>query len=331
MTVRLISFTDRGQELGARLAEALGGVLSRCGQPMALQTWTARAFAEAEALVFIGAAGIAVRAVAPYVRSKASDPAVVVVDETGRFAIPILSGHLGGANALAREIAGILGGTPVITTATDCSGVFAVDLWAKRQGCAVAEPERIKAVSARLLSGGSVTVKSDFPISGSAPQGIVPAASAASDVHVTLTPGDGPALHLIPRIAVLGVGCKRGVSRCALEQALFRLLDLAGISPLALSAVSSIDRKAQEPGLLAFCETHGLPLRTFLPEELQRVEGVFSGSDFVKRVTGVDNVCERSAVLCSGGRLLVRKQAAEGITMALALRPFAPDWRWQDV
>ena len=130
MTVELISFTENG----GRLAAALAAGLERSGHRAACtrkgeraEEWTAAAFRRAEALIFVGAAGIAVRSVAPHLVSKARDPAVVVVDELGRFAVPILSGHLGGANDLAREIAGLLGGQAVLTTATDARGIFAFD------------------------------------------------------------------------------------------------------------------------------------------------------------------------------------------------------------
>ena len=105
MRLTYLSFSDRGEALAARLAAALGGEAARCGRSVSLDEWTSTSFEEAQGLVFVGAAGIAVRAIAPYVKSKTSDPAVVVVDECGRFAVPILSGHLGGANDLARRIA----------------------------------------------------------------------------------------------------------------------------------------------------------------------------------------------------------------------------------
>ena len=132
-SIELLAFTDNGQHLAEFLARQLGGCASRCGHPLTLAQWTEKNFPRAEALVFVGAAGIAVRAIAPYVKSKAQDPAVVVVDEGARWAVPILSGHLGGANDLARRIAGICGAQAVITTATDVNGVFAVDEWSKRQ------------------------------------------------------------------------------------------------------------------------------------------------------------------------------------------------------
>ncbi|WP_343000830.1 cobalamin biosynthesis central domain-containing protein, partial [Collinsella aerofaciens] len=137
-----------------------------------LRAWTALAWEASDALLFVGAAGIAVRAIAPHVASKASDSAVVVIDEAGRFAIPLLSGHLGGANELAQTVARAAGAISVITTATDVRGVWAVDTWARCAGLAVSNPEAIKRVSARLLSGGRVTLYSDMPISGQPPEGV---------------------------------------------------------------------------------------------------------------------------------------------------------------
>lgn len=142
--IHLISFTEQGQSLAERLAQALDGQAVRCNQGWTLDGWTQEHFQPGNALIFVGAAGIAVRAVAPYVRSKTTDSAVVVVDEMERFAIPLLSGHLGGANELAEKIAAVCGAVPVITTATDLHGLFAVDQWAKKQNCAILNPKGIK-------------------------------------------------------------------------------------------------------------------------------------------------------------------------------------------
>lgn len=330
MTLRLLAFTDRGLELARTLAEALGGEAARCGAPQGLAEWTAGGFSQADALVFLGAAGIAVRAVAPHVRHKARDPAVVVVDETGRFAIPILSGHLGGANDLARRVAACLGGTAVITTATDVRGIFAVDEWARRQNCRVDNPEAIVRFSSKVLSGETATIRSPWPIAGQPPEGVALAAEGDCDALLTLRREAGDALRLIPAVAVLGVGCRRDTPAAALERAFAALLEESGLHPLAFSKVCSIDLKRDEPGLLAFCQSRGLTLETFSARALGAVEGDFTPSAFVKSVTGVDNVCERSAVLGSGGTLLVKKQAGDGVTMAAALAPFSPDWRWRD-
>lgn len=331
MTRAYLAFTEKGLALAQKLAGALPGTVDRCGHGgPGLADWAAEQFAHADALIFVGAVGIAVRAIAPHCRSKAVDPAVVVLDECGHFAVPILSGHLGGANDLARELAAVCGAVPVITTATDANGVFAVDAWARHQNCAVLEPGRIKRVSSRLLAGGPVQYRSEFPIAGQAPAGVVPAGEAErADFALTLFPA-GDALHLIPKIGVLGIGCRRGTSAAQLEAAFAQFCTAHSLAAACITAAASIDLKAHEPGLLEFCRAHGWPVQFYSAAQLQNAPGQFTPSAFVRSVTGVDNVCERAAVLAAGGTIILPKQAGNGVTFALALRPFAPDWRWQD-
>ena len=322
-------YDRRGRELARRLAAELSGEAARCGEGCTLDAWTADAFANADALVYVGAAGIAVRAVAPYAGNKASDPAVVAVDECGRFAVPLLSGHLGGANRLARRIGAVCGALPVITTATDANGAFAVDEWAVRQGCCVLDVPRIKRVSAKILAGGTAVLRSPWPVAGTPPAGVA-ADGGAFDFELTVHSADAGALRLVPRIAVLGVGCRKGIGQQAMEEAFAALLAQSGLCAEAFYKVCSIDLKRDEPGLRAFCAAHGFAFETFSAAQLAAVAGRFSSSGFVQSVTGVDNVCERSAVLGSGGTLYCKKQAGGGVTMAAAMAPFAPDWRWQD-
>ena len=332
MTRAYLAFTAKGLALAEKLAAEYPGSVARCGhepgQP-GLADWTARQFAHSDALIFVGAVGIAVRAVAPHCKSKASDPAVVVLDECGRFAVPVLSGHLGGANELARRLAAVCGAVPVITTATDANGVFAVDEWARHQNCAVLEPERIKKVSGALLAGRTVRFASDWPIAGSPPAGLAEDA-AAPELALTLCPAGG-GLHLVPRIGVLGVGCRRGTSAEALEAAFSAFCADHGLAPQCIAGAASIDLKQNEEGLLAFCKSHGWPVKFFSAEQLRQAPGSYAASAFVQSVTGVDNVCERAAVLASGGTLFLPKQAGGGVTFALALCPYAPNWRWQYV
>ena len=161
MKVSIIAFTDNGMEIAYKLSNSLSEAndvdFARCGKG-ALSTWTEEHFSTNDALIFIGAIGIALRAIAPYIKTKTKDPAVVVVDELGQFSIPILSGHIGGANELALQIAEDLGSIPVITTATDINKVFAVDTWAKSQGLQILNPQCIKLVPSKLLKGESVHV-----------------------------------------------------------------------------------------------------------------------------------------------------------------------------
>ena len=334
MRLELIAFTARGNALAQRLAEDLNraGHSAACTRRAGQRAgeWAEAAFARSQGLIFVGAAGIAVRSIAPLLRRKSQDPAVVVVDEGGRFAVPILSGHLGGANDLAREIAALLGGQAVITTATDVSGVFAVDQWARRQGLFVHNPEQIVEISAALLAGEQVSLWSRWPISGKMPAGLVWAERERADVVVDFGPvppaAGGPRpLHLCPRTLRLGMGCRKGAALEAIRALALAVLEQAGGPLQAVEAVCTIDLKRDEPGLLAFCGALELPLITYSAGELAQVPGDFTPSPFVEKVTGVDNVCERSA-LAEGGVLLVGKTAQNGVTAALAGREPRLTW-----
>lgn len=329
MTVQLLAFTAKGFALAKSLAASVNGQAARCKAPLSLDAWTARSFAKSDALVYVGAVGIAVRAIAPYIRSKTTDPAVVVVDECGHFAVSLLSGHLGGANDLTRRIAAVCGAVPVITTATDANGVFAVDEWAKYQNCAVVNSEKIKFISAELLAGGNVLLYTDWPITGQTPQGVTVTETPEYDISLTIRREDSDALHLVPRIAVVGIGCKRGTPQTAIENAYDTWLAQHRIYKQAVIRICSIDLKQDEPGLTGFCRARSLPFQTFSAEQLQQVQGNFTTSAFVQNVTGVDNVCERSAVLGSGGTLYLEKTVHNGVTLAMALAPFAPNWQWR--
>ncbi len=218
MTTAVIAFTRRGAALGRSLADALGGTLHVPARfaPEAvaeayssLEGWTAWAWARADALVFVGAAGIAVRAIAPHVRDKFSDPAVVSVDEAGRFVVPLLSGHVGGANELARRVAALTGGQAAVSTATDVNGLFAVDVWARERGMAITDRVLAKEVSAALLEGRPVGFASDF--GHPCPEGLT-TGPAELGVWITDRTGEGPfprTLRLVPRSLILGIGCRR--------------------------------------------------------------------------------------------------------------------------
>ena len=321
-----LAFTDRGAALAEKLCRRLGGSLTAAhgAADFSLSAWTAENFPRSDALIFVGATGIAVRAVAPFLQSKATDPAVIALDETGRFIVPLVSGHLGGANALAKELAALVGGTAVISTATDLNSVFAVDLWAKKQGLRLLQPERIKTVSAKLLAGETVRIESAWPIAGEPPAGILIGSEA--DVIVDFRRRDTKALCLVPPVLTLGIGCKKGIGAEQIEAVFSAFRTESGIWPEAISAAASLDRKAGEPGLLAFCERHGWPVSFFPAEELLAVEGDFSASAFVRETVGVDNVCERSAAAACGGAIVERKFARDGVTLALAGVEPCLDW-----
>lgn len=334
MRAAVISFTIQGEKL-ARQVEAYlketGWETARAVKCRALPEsmeisvgrWTGEQFGCCDALIFVGAMGIAVRAIAPYVKTKTEDPAVVVMDDTGRYCIPVLSGHLGGANELAEKIAGWFGMEPVVTTATDRNGKWAVDAFARKNGLYIRSMEKAKEISARILTGEKIRIRVENGREYPEDRDELP------DIYVGIREhpewGRTP-LYLIPRAVDLGIGCRKGADPEAVERLVAEILEQEGFCPECLRTVATIDRKGREAAVLSFCRQHQLPLLTFTPEELRRQEGAFSGSEFVRSVTGVDNVCERSAVLAGGGRLVVRKQARDGVTAALALREWSVEF-----
>lgn len=353
MNCAVISFTENGAELNRILCGKLSSENCFCDgfsiakyaekreiQPLSepLKKWTGRMFREKDALIFIGACGIAVRSIAPFVRDKKTDPAVLVIDEQGKYVISLLSGHLGGANELAVLAAGILDAEPVITTATDRQGKFAVDVFARKNRLFIREMALAKEISAEIVNGHTVGLYSEFPMSGIIPDELKLYTEETGNMEMRTEekmPGIGicislsekkcpypKTLHLIPQIVTAGIGCRKGTPEDRIRFSLCRVLEAEDISEKALCRAASIDLKAEEEGIVSLCEDYGIPFQTFSAEELQNAGGTFTSSVFVKSITGVDNVCERSAVL-AGGKLITNKQAGEGVTIALA----AGEWR----
>lgn len=283
-----------------------------------LQDWCETAWQEADSIVFIGAAGIAVRGIAPFVKSKLTDPGVAVMDEAGRFVISLLSGHIGGGNDLALKLAELTGGTPVITTATDVNKTFAVDVFAKDNGLHITSMKQAKEVSAAVLRGEKIGFLTDYPVAGEMPACLVrEPAPLLFEVRHRREKQDS--LLLVPKNICLGIGCKRGTQEQTIRQVVLRFLQEHEIPVEAVCRLASITLKRDEQGLLSFAESLNLPIDFYSPQELNAAPGEFSRSAFVASTTGVDCVCERSAVCGSdAGRLLVRKYAATGVTVAAA-------------
>lgn len=314
-------------------------------------------FGCADLIVFFTAMGIAVRSVAPFIRHKSVDPAVVVVDECGRYSVSMLSGHHGGANQYAREIAELIGAEPVITTATDSEGKFAVDEFARVNNLEVTDWEMAKRISAEILSGGETALYDEEQnllavsedgrmyaignneMSGmqteyteekytrekpeSLRYGIIISNKIFNKISNKKSSDNEYCacenlLQLIPKNIYLGIGCKKGTDSIKIQTAVEKALERENISRKAVAKAASINLKADEPGILEFCERNGIEFVTFSADELLKVEGSVSGSSFVQQVTGVDNVCERSALAAGGGRLILPKQVFEGVTVAVA-------------
>lgn len=275
-------------------------------------------FNRADALIFIGSCGIAVREISPHVRDKRTDPAVVCIDELGHFAIPLLSGHIGGANEMAIRIADRLKATPVITTATDINNRFSVDAWAARNNFVIDNIYLAKIISAAILER-DIPLFCDFAIKTELPNGVVSGNSGELGICISYrqkAPFE-QTLKLIPKILHVGIGCRKGASDYVIRDAIKTVLAQYEIDIKAVKCVASIDLKADEEGLLKYCKDNGLIPIFYSTAELQEVPGEFTTSEFVQSVAGVDNVCERAALI-GADRLIVNKTTLNGVTVAVA-------------
>ena len=243
---------------------------------------------------------------------------MLCIDEKMQFVIPLLSGHIGGANDLARRLAAALGASAVITTATDVNGKFAVDAWAAKNGCAISSMPLAKKVAAEILEH-DVPLVSDFPIKGALPGGIVEKTQGALGIVIGYCMKEpfAETLRLTPRVLRVGIGCRRGTAQETIEAAVAAVLSAHQLDPSAVKGVYSIDLKQQEAGLLAACAKHNWPTVFYTAEELRSVPGEFTDSPFVQEMTGVGNVCERAAMR-GAEKLLVKKTAVDGVTVAVA-------------
>ena len=352
--VHILYFTQAGAALAAKLKRELApeaSVTYKSGKGCCKE-WTAEHFRKGNVLVYIGACGIAVRAIAPHIGSKDTDPAVIVIDEKGENVIPILAGHLGGANEWARKIARLTEGQPVLTTATDVNGIFAVDLFAKDNQLLISDLKKAGRFTASLLEEreASVIIPSKYADVIRYEDGI-PAELKVydlSDEQLESLQGTNAALitpeaessdkantplRLIPRCVILGVGCRKGKSYEELRDYVEEALQELGLCREAVCAVASIDVKKEEPGLISLAADFGVPLLTFSAEELEKAElenWTFAESDRVREHVGTGNVCERAAVSAGAGKILRGKTAKDGMTICVGMKPVELYWKPED-
>ncbi len=340
MRINVVAFSTNGCRTAMRVKDALAGedvrLFSKTSSDnLGLEAiegktseWTGRSFEECDAIVFVGAIGIAVRYIAPYVKRKDKDPAIVCLDELGRWTVALLSGHIGGCNALTERIAAGIGSEPIITTATDLNGRFSVDTFATLNNLRIMSLARAKDASARILDGRFIGLCSDIGLSGKIPEGLTVCGSGEFGICISPDPRKKPfdsTLGLVPMDIVLGVGCKRGTDPGKLKAFALEKLAGLGIAPERVGAVASIDLKKDEKAVLDLASSLRAPAAFYSSDELNSLEGEFSSSGFVRSVTSVDCVCERSAAKASGGTdFILRKTAEDGMTLAVCKRIVAP-------
>ena len=284
--------TTNGNRIAEKISAKIGGQIFAKGRNFTrLAELVEEIFGKFDGLIFICAAGIVVRMIAPYIVSKLSDPAVLVIDERGHNVISLLSGHVGRANELTIEIAKVLEANPVITTATDVAGKFSVDAVASKLGLVPEPKEAIKAINSAILRGEDVFV-------------------TAGDVR----------LNLIPQNLIAGVGCRRGTSSLQIFEAIQRACAMVHQPIERVKLLASVDAKKDEPGLLSLAEVMGLEIKFFSASELQDKIAAYrlEESKFVTRSVGVGNVCEAAALCCvEGARFALPKTSFKGVTVAL--------------
>lgn len=327
----IISITRNGTQLAQQLHEQfpqsvvytlpkwqLAGMEAIDGD---LSSFTATLFQRHNVLVFIMATGIVVRSIAPHLKNKTVDPAVVVLDEKGKFVISLISGHLGGANDVAGIIAAKIGAQPVITTSSDINGLLAVDSFAQQNNLLIENMHDAKVVTSLLVNGGIVAQRNEsgvtIPLQYSDNEAIAKGVVIVS--NLTSAKANIPFVRLIPRNIVLGVGCRRGVAGSAVISFILNELKKHNIDSRSITCMATIELKKNEEGLNEAAKYFGVELITFSTYEILTIEDKFEISAFVKKQVGVGSVCEPAAYLaCKGkGRFVQQKQKYEGITLAI--------------
>lgn len=349
--ITIFSFTETGSRQNVIISE----ILSRKGYQC--ESYTVERFAEQfhmkplakdqkkwigqrwgqYSFVFIGAVGIAVRNIAPWVADKYTDSAVLCIDEKGKFVIPVLSGHMGGAVKLAGMLANELDAAAVITTATDLQNKFAVDVFAKENHLSIASRKLAKEISAAVLRNETVGFYSSFPVKGHIPGDLYvcssfeelcrqPLGIAVMDAAEKEMKKVENILYLIPQNLVIGIGCRKGVKKEHLKQKLEELLGELDVSGARIEAFVSIELKQDETGILELAKEYKAPFITYTVEELREVEVVSSHSKFVEQITGVDNVCERAAKrYAPAGVVIQQKIKMDGVTYAVVKNKVRPE------
>lgn len=352
--------TPRGAELALSLVESLPSADLYLSAPLRsreissiyfdrLSSVLFKVFHRYGGHIFIMSTGIVVRMIAPLLRHKTEDPAVVVMNETGAHAVSLLSGHLGGANRLAERVAAITGAQPVITTATDLNKVPAVDLIAQREGLFIETPGAIKKIGMALLTGRNIRLHDPFGLirphlpaesvtnwecplenRGEDPNTEPASADAVSeeapgifvdDIQVDPPPN---VLVLRPRSLTAGMGCNRNTDMSEMKALLLETLNTFGLSHRSLKRIASVDIKRDEPGLAALAAELGLDLVFFDRDRLREVTAIERPSAMVKKHIGVESVCEAAAILgANDGTLIVPKQKTRNVTVAVARIPYS--------
>ena len=297
MKIKIFYFTQKGYETSERIKS-----FWNTAQIMERKKVLKDDFTDADLLIFVGACGIALRLIAPYIEDKLKDPAVLVVDELASFVIPVLSGHVGGANGYAEELASFLKAIPVITTATDINNIIAVDELSSANNLKIVNRDNIKKVSSGLLKGRPINI------------------SLGDDVIITSSDSkiDDEVLGLVYQPIVVGLGMRKNIDFSSLETFFLTNLSKVQVNVSDVAGIASIDIKKDEEALSMLCQKYNIPSFFYTADELKAVEGEFSESAFVEKTVGVSDVSQRAAkALGMNGTFILDKYKQDGMTISI--------------
>ena len=333
MKIALISFTSSGKEISKKIKNGFDRLqenlklfdiieIDKNTFDDKLSNHIGDIFKNYDAIIFVSSTGIAVRLISPYVKSKCTDPAVIVVDDLGKYTISLLSGHIGGANELAAEISNILENQVVITTASDARGIDAIDVFAKRNNLYIEDMEEAKILTALMVEGERIRLISEveedlkydnleLTYEGES-KGIIIVSSVENIENYNI-----PTCILRPKNLNIGIGCRRGKSSEEILNFIKQIFEENNLSLKSVNKVATIDIKHDEVGIIETSKKLGAEMIVFSKDQIESVSDRFTKSDFVKSNVGVTSVCEPSAYLL-GRDIIVSKQICNGITIAVS-------------
>lgn len=326
MNIAVISITKNGDNLAKKIEEKFNIHLysKNLSKDFDFKEAVKDSFENYEAVIFITSTGIAVRAIAPYITTKDKDPAVIVIDNLGKFVISLLSGHLGGANKLTEDIALVLGAEPIITTATDNLGITAPDMIAKENDLIIDSLKDAKDIAALLVDGKEVGFLDEEELI-SCPSGYVSKLIQCDGVvYVTnknvlkyIDEKKIPKkLKLIRRNIILGIGCRKDYPIDAMKEKVLEVLKKQNIDTRAIKCIATVEVKKDERAIIELSKYLNCDMKIFTIEEIKKVQHKYEGSAFVEKTLGIKSVCEPSIEL-AGGTVEISKMKLDGMTLAI--------------
>lgn len=331
MRIAIVTVTKKAEDIAKKIAEKIPCDLYFHKENETTKQVIHSIFSKYDSIICVMACGIAVRAIAEVLKSKKTDPAVIVIDEMGRNVISLISGHIGGANELTNKIAKILNANPVITTASDVSNHFSIDMFAKNNNSIIENEGYLTQISSDIVNGKNVVFYTDFNFEPK----LIAKVSSINELSnynsaVIFSPYyynvDIPLVYIRSKCLFVGIGCKKGVTYDEIYSFVLKCFKENDLSLCSINSIATIDIKQNEAGIIELANKLNVDLKIIPKSEIEKIENGFEKSAFVSENIGVASVCEPCAYIASNfGELLVTKQKGNGITLAIAI-----NWHFEE-